>query len=53
MQSGSQEYKFLERCLALITSFCTGAFVSEHSLVYIVKKQVKENLRYLLALFKL
>lgn len=47
-----QECGFLECCLALLTPFFTVAFVCEYNSVYIVRKKVKEYLRYLLALFK-
>lgn len=38
--------------LSFSTSFFTGVFTSEHNFVYIVKEEVLENLKCLLALFK-
>lgn len=42
MQPGNQEHGFLESCVALVTSFFTGAFTSEHNFVYIVKKMSRK-----------
>lgn len=51
MQPGNKN-TVLRKPLSLVHALFTGAFVSEKDFVYIVKKEVREILTCLLALFK-